>query len=132
MCGMWGWCVSGWGTIWLWSRWGRLVCCFCVLQTGVVMLWWQVSLLGGPLDGAEVCVPCRGGRVDNWVWAHECVVWDGDGQVWGWAAACVSGFYQLSGSAGSSPVGEGMPMLVFRWHDVRFAGSPLQDWEFGD
>lgn len=94
-------------------------------------LWWSALMLGGPLDGATVCVPCRGGRVDRWVWAHECVWWDGDEGAWRWAAACVSGFYVMGDDPGSFEVDAKMATPRFEWRDVRFMEPSWRRDQFG-
>lgn len=97
-------------------------------------IWYMAQMTGGPLDGASACVPLRKQRVDHWVWAHECVTWNADNACWEWADACVSGFYQLSETAGSSYVDsqELEAVQTYKWHDVRFAAQSTPHWEFGD
>lgn len=96
------------------------------------MLWHRVEMCGGPLDGATVCVPLRARRIDHWIWAHECVTFDG--VSWQWANACMSGFYQLAATAGSSRI-DGQALDVpqsYAWHDLTFADNLSARWEFGD
>lgn len=97
-------------------------------------LWRNVRMMGGPLDGATVCVPLRRQRVDHWVWAHECVVFDANNDCWVWAGACMSGFYQLADTAGSLFVDaqDEESEQTYRWRDIRFANASSPHWQMGD